>query len=85
VLSIDPGTGALTSVPGSPFGPMHSCGFVAADPSGPYVYAGTALETANTPATVFVLSMDQATGALAPIGETTIPSKLGVSFIALTH
>src|SRR6266853_1436767 len=81
VLSIDPGTGALTSVPGSPFGPMHSCGFVAADPSGPYVYAGTALETANTPATVFVLSMDQATGALAPIGETTIPDKLGVSFI----
>jgi len=85
VLSIDPGTGALTSVPGSPFGPMHSCGFVAADPSGPYVYAGTALETANTPATVSVLSMDQAAGALALIGETTIPSKLGVSFIALTH
>jgi 6-phosphogluconolactonase (cycloisomerase 2 family) len=85
VLSIDPGTGTLTSVPGSPFGPMHSCGFVAADPSGPYVYAGSALETANTPATVSVLSMDQATGALALIGETTIPSKLGVSVIALTH
>jgi 6-phosphogluconolactonase len=85
VLSIDPSTGALTLVPGSPFGPMHACGFVAADPSGPYVYAGTALETANTPATVVVLSMDQATGALAPIGETTIPDKLGVSFIALTH
>jgi 6-phosphogluconolactonase (cycloisomerase 2 family) len=85
VLSIDPGTGALTPVRGSPFGPMHSCGFVAADPSGPHVYAGTAPETADTPATVFVLSIDQATGALDPIGETTIPDKLGVSFIALTH
>jgi hypothetical protein len=64
---------------------MHSCGFVAADPSGPYVYVGSALETLNTPATVSVLSLDQATGALAPIGETTIPGTLGVSFIALTH
>jgi DNA-binding beta-propeller fold protein YncE len=85
VLSIDPGTGALTPVRGSPFGPMHSCGAVAADPSGPYVYAGTALGPANTPATVFVFSIDQATGALDPIGKTTIPGKLGVSFIALTH
>jgi 6-phosphogluconolactonase len=85
VLSIDPDTGALTSVPGSPFGPMHSCGYVAADPSGPYVYAGSALQSENAPATVSVLSVDQATGALAFIGETTIPDKLGVSFIALTH
>ena len=72
VFSIDPGTGALTSVPGS-FGPTYVWGAVAADPSGPYVYAGTALQTANNPATVFVLSIDQATGALASIGETTIP------------
>jgi hypothetical protein len=84
VLSIDPDTGALSSVPGSPFGLMHSCGSVAADPSGPLVYAGSALETADTPATVSVLSM-QATGALVLIGETTIPDRLGVSFITLTH
>ena len=85
VFSIDPGTGALTSVPGSPFGPTYSWGGVAVDPSGSYFYAGTALQTANSPATVFVLSLDQATGALASIGETTIPDKLGVSFLALTH
>ena len=85
VFSIDPGTGALTSVPGSPFGPTYSWGGVAVDPSGSYFYAGTALQTANRPATVFVLSLDQATGALASIGETTIPDKLGVSFLALTH
>jgi 6-phosphogluconolactonase (cycloisomerase 2 family) len=85
VLTIDPGTGTLTAVPGSPFGPLHSCGVVAADPSGPFIYAGTV--STNTPATVFVLSIDQATGALAPISETPIPdsTKVGVSFIALTH
>jgi 6-phosphogluconolactonase len=84
VFSIDPDTGALTSVPGS-FGPTYVWGAVAADPSGPYVYAGTGLQTANNPAIVFALSIDQATGALASVGQTTIPDKLGVSFIALTH
>jgi hypothetical protein len=85
VLSIDPETGALTPVQGSPFGPIQSCGSVAADRSGPYVYAGTALANCEQSATVLVLSMDQATGALAFIGETTIQEKLGVSFIALTN
>jgi 6-phosphogluconolactonase len=84
VFSIDPGTGALTSVPGS-FGPTYVWLAVAADTSGPYVYAGTVSQTANNPATVFVLSIDQATGALASLGETTIPDKLGVSFLAVTH
>jgi 6-phosphogluconolactonase (cycloisomerase 2 family) len=84
VFSIDPGTGALTSVPGS-FGPTYVWGTLAADPSGPYVYAGTGLQTANSPAIVFAISIDQATGALASVGQTTIPDKLGVSFIALTH
>lgn len=84
VFSIDPSTGALTPVPGS-FGSTYSWGPVAADPSGPYVYAGTALQTPNNPAVVFVLSIDQATGALASVGQTTIPEKLGVSFLALTH
>lgn len=84
VLSIDPGTGALTPVPGSPFGPLQLCGGVAADPSGPFVYAGTIAVTNNSPpATVFVLSIDPATGALTPIRQTTIPdsSKVGVGFI----
>ena len=85
VFSIDPGTGALTSVPGS-FGPTYVWGPVVADPSGPYVYAGTALQNENTSATVFALSIDQTTGALASIGQTVPDStKLGVSFIALTH
>jgi 6-phosphogluconolactonase (cycloisomerase 2 family) len=39
MFSIDPGTGALTSVPGS-FGPTYVWEGLAADPSGPYFYAG---------------------------------------------
>ena len=85
VFSIDPGTGALTSVPGSPFGPGHACGFVAADPSAPYVYVGSALQTENDVATITVLSLDQASGAPALIGRATIPGAQEVSFIALTH
>jgi len=87
VLSIDPGTGALTRVPGSPFGPLHSCGPAVTDPSGPFVYAGAYSANLSTPATVFVLSIDPATGALAPITETAFPdsSKVFVGAIALTH
>ena len=69
VLSIDPGTGALALVPGSPFGPAAPCGFVATDPSEPFVYAGADAP----PATVFVLSVDQTTGALAPVGQAAVP------------
>ena len=79
MFSIDPGTGALTSVPGS-F--TCYCESVAADPSGPYFYAGTAYQ--NT-ATVFALSIDQATGAVASIGEASIPDMFGVAFLALAH
>jgi 6-phosphogluconolactonase (cycloisomerase 2 family) len=84
VFSIDSSTGALASVPGSPFGPAV-CGFVAADPSGEFVYAGTGSETG--PATVLVLSVDQTTGALTPVGQAAVPenAKLGAGFIAVTH
>jgi hypothetical protein len=38
------------------------------------------------PATnVSVFTLDQASGALAVIGATTIPGNFGVSFIAVTH
>jgi len=86
VLSIDPGTGALAAVPGSPFGPLQSCGSVIADPTDPLVYAGTALTTSNSPATVAVLSIDPTTGALTPAASAGFPDqRLGVAFLALTH
>lgn len=84
VLSIDAGTGALASVPGSPFGPP-TCAPVTADPSEPFVYAGVG--SATGPAAVLVLSLDQTTGALATIGQTAVPdsTKFNVAGIALTH
>jgi 6-phosphogluconolactonase (cycloisomerase 2 family) len=78
VFSIESGTGTLTPVPGSPFGPFDTCEGVAADPSGEYVYVGSV-------STVSVLSIDQATGELAPISQATLPGAMGVSFIALTR
>ena len=90
VLSIDPGTGALASVPGSPFGPLQSCGAVAADPSAAFVYAGTASDGIGpgaAPAAIFVLSLDQTTGALTSIGQggPENPSLFSISSIALTN
>jgi 6-phosphogluconolactonase (cycloisomerase 2 family) len=84
VLAINSNTGALASVPGSPFGPMNSCATVAADPSEPYVYVGSSL-TNNNPATVSVLSVDPSSGTPTRVGSATISSKLGVADMALTH
>ena len=61
---------------------------VAANPSGPFVYAGTISVTENNPpATVFVFSIDPAVDALAPIRKTAIPGSalVGVGLITLTH
>lgn len=78
VLSIDPGTGALAPVPGSPFGPFQTCESVVADPSEEYVYAGSN-------GTVSVLAMDQATGELTLISQANLAGATSVYFIALTH
>lgn len=92
VLSIDSGTGALTRVPGSPFPPAALyCPLVAADPSGPLIYVGTAggiqPGLGVPPATVVALSVDQTTGALTTVGQAAVPdtSKVAAGFIALTH
>lgn len=82
VFSIDRGTGTLALVAGSPF---VGCGGIAADPSGPFVYAGSQSDTG--PPGVVVLSVDQTVGALAPVGQAMVPdsSKIGLDFIAVTH
>lgn len=78
VLSIDPSTGGLTPVPGSPFGRI--CGVVAADPSGPYVYIG-----GFGAAVVYTLLVDQASGALTLIASQGVPGMEAAHPIALTH
>jgi 6-phosphogluconolactonase (cycloisomerase 2 family) len=72
VSSINPDTGALTSVPGSPFD-LH-CGTAVTDPSEPLVYmAGEGVDT---------YSIDLGTGTLNQRGEVIVP---GLTRIALTH
>jgi hypothetical protein len=92
VLSIDSGTGALTPVPGSPFGPAaYLCPEVVADASEPLVYSGTAGgqggHPGTPPATVIALSVDPTTGALTPLGQASVPATLlvNVDVIAMTH
>jgi 6-phosphogluconolactonase len=80
VLSIDPASGALAPVPDSPFASI--CGRVAADPSGALVYVGGDWSDAGRG--VLVYSLDQATGALTPLGGVPIPG-MGVISMALTH
>jgi 6-phosphogluconolactonase (cycloisomerase 2 family) len=85
VLAINSNTGALAPVPGSPFGPMNSCGAITADPSQPYVYVGSSFSGSNAPATVSVMSVDPSSGMPTLIGTTSIANKVAVSDMALTH
>ena len=80
VHSINPDTGALTQVLGSPFtGP---CGFVATDSSTSYLYIGN---PSNNAVGISTLLLDQSSGALTPVSEVTFPSMTGVWPMALTH
>jgi 6-phosphogluconolactonase (cycloisomerase 2 family) len=78
-FSIDPDTGVLTPVPGSPFAAAPFPSFVAADPSGQYVYVG--LDT-NPGIAAFVIN--QKTGALTPMAGSPFPGS-SVWSIATTY
>jgi DNA-binding beta-propeller fold protein YncE len=86
VLAINAGTGALSSVSGSPFAPATYCGPVIADPSEPTIYVGTG-GVLTGPTTVDVLSVTQTTGALTPVSQITLPDNelIGTTYMALTH
>lgn len=77
VYSINPATGALAAVAGSPFSSL--CGVIAPDPSEPYIYTGGFSDGG-----AFVFALDQTTGALTPIDGESL-SGMQVSAIALTH
>lgn len=63
--AIDPATGVLSPLPGSPFPAPESAAALAVDPLGRYLYL-----TANTALTAYAI--DAATGALAPIGTPVV-------------
>ena len=78
-FSIDPDTGALTSVPGSPFAASPFPLFVASDPSGQYVYVGLG----SSPG-IAAFVTDQSTGALTPMAGSPFPGN-NVWSIAMTY
>lgn len=78
-FSIDPDTGVLTAVPGSPFVASPFPLFVATDPSGQYVYVGLD----NSPG-IAAFVMNQSTGALTPVAGSPF-SGSSVWSIATTY
>jgi 6-phosphogluconolactonase len=60
--SVDPATGALTAIAGSPFGTGSDINSVVVDPSGRFLYA-----TSEMAGNVLAFSLDQTTGALTAV------------------
>ena len=75
VLTIDPVTGVLTPVPGSPY--PNLCGRTIADPNEPYVYI-----VDGTCSNVTEYLLNETTGALAPFDEASLSGQC-VSSMAL--
>ena len=78
-FSIDPNSGVLTAVAGSPFATSPFPLFVAVDPSGQYLYVGL---DGSPGIAAFVI--DQTTGGLAPMAGAPFPGN-SVWSIATTH
>jgi 6-phosphogluconolactonase (cycloisomerase 2 family) len=78
-FSIDPDTGILTAVPGSPFAASPFPSFVATDPSGQYVYVGL-----DSSPGIAAFVMNQSTGALTPMTGSPFPGS-SVSSIVTTY
>jgi len=74
VQSIEPSSGALSPVPGSPFG--GACGVLIADSSGPYIYDGTDGVT--------VYWLNETTGVTQTVTSSALPG-MAVSSLAVTH
>jgi 6-phosphogluconolactonase len=68
VSAIDPVTGALALVPGSPFAAGYDAVSVAVDPTGKFVYV---LNAENYPGSISAFSIDSMTGALTPVAGVT--------------
>jgi 6-phosphogluconolactonase (cycloisomerase 2 family) len=78
VLSIDPDSGILANVPGSPFPDFGgSCGMYFADPSASYVYAAGLTG-------VYVYSLDESTGAPSLVSSFASPVD-GVSNVVVAR
>lgn len=81
VFSIDPASGNLVPVAGSPFStgavndPTQSGISLAATPDGQYLYAGsTGYDSQFNPAPITIFSIDPSTGALAISSKSPVPA-----------
>jgi DNA-binding beta-propeller fold protein YncE len=74
VFAIDPATGELTAISGSPFGAGAGAVSVAIDPAGTFAYVAN-----ETAATISAFSISSATGTLTPVRPSRrdpVPSRL---------
>ena len=76
VFAVNPGTGALTAVPGSPFSAGLTTTAVAVDPKGKFVYAAN-LGNPAILGTISAFTVNAATGALTPVAGS--PFAFGLS------
>jgi 6-phosphogluconolactonase len=83
--SIDSTTGALTAVPGSPYGGALKASYVAAEPRGKFLYAldnGSGSLGIAAPG-IDVYSIDAASGALTVVAGSPFPTDAGAFAIAI--
>jgi 6-phosphogluconolactonase (cycloisomerase 2 family) len=80
VFSVDPTTGSLTEVPGSPFQENVGAYSMTADPTGNFLYLGTVgggtlQQAAND---LFGFAIDSPTGVLTPVSGSPFPAEPGI-------
>jgi 6-phosphogluconolactonase len=74
-FKVDPATGALSVVPGSPFQAGEGVGGIAVDPAGRYVYVSSIIN--GSTGALYVFSVDPTTGSLTPISGAPFPGAGG--------
>jgi 6-phosphogluconolactonase len=76
--TINPTTGAVTPIPGSPLA-VSQPGFAAVDPSGAFVYVPNSADPSISGYTI-----NAASGALTPIAGSPFPAEYNIVGIALS-
>lgn len=75
VFKVDPATGALSVVPGSPFQAGGIVLGIAVDPAGRFVYVSS--NTSGSANGLWVFSVDQTSGSLTPLLDAPFPGAGG--------
>jgi 6-phosphogluconolactonase (cycloisomerase 2 family) len=88
-FSIDPSSGAITPIPGSPFPGGSSPNVIAIHPSGRFIYAadwdGITVNGGAGPADILAYAIDPVSGALSPIKGSPFPARSVSWWIAIAN